>query len=235
MHHADLARVSVVLAAIGPASHAMAHGEGDIGLLLSGDSIVTAVADDLAGTFADIGERVFAGEIDFVSNIGDAPGFFTTDGAGLPGGFSAFSPGTTIGYRTNGAILAWDGSTFGSTTNRLRQIVIPNIIEVLSPTDQSVVDGFEYLYNGGEFDEHPDYAMLDATAAGIYLWKIAFFANDPFGATIASSDEVWVVFNFGLDEEDHELALEWAEANVPTPGALAPLTMAGLIASRRRR
>lgn len=235
MHHADLTRMAVVLAVAGLASPVLAHGEGDIGLLLQGNRIVTAVADDEAGTFADIGERVFAGEIDFVSNVGDDPGFFTTDGAGIPGGFSAFSPGKTISYQTNGAIMEWDGSTFVSTSNQLRQIVIPGVIEILSPTDGSVVPGFEYSYNGGEFDEHPDYAMLDDSARGIFLWKIAFNATDEFGDLIASSDEVWVVFDFGLGEFEHELALEWAEKNIPSPGVLVPLAIGGLAAARRRR
>lgn len=235
MRHADLTRMTVVLAVAGLTTHVLAHGEGDIGLLLQGNRIVTAVADDDAGTFTDIGERVFAGEIDFVSNVGDDPGFFTTDGPGLPGGFTAFSPGTTISYQTNGAIKEWDGSTFVSTSNRLRQIVIPGVVEILSPTDGSVVPGFEYAYNGGEFDEHPDYAMLDDSSPGIFLWKIAFNATDEFGNLIASSDEVWVVFDFGLGEFEHELALEWAEKNIPSPGVLLPLAFGGLVASRRRR
>lgn len=219
----------------GAAGFASAHGEGDIGLLLRDGRIVTALADDEKGVFSQIGERVFVGEIDFVSNVGGSPGFFTTDGPTVPAGYSPFAAGSTIGYQTHGAILAWDGDGFGATGNRLRQIVIPNILEILSPTDQSVVDGFEYLYNGGEFDEHPDYAMLDASAAGIYLWKISFFARDGLGNRFASSDEVWVVFNFGLDEDDHELALEWAEKNIPSPGVLLPIAFGGLVASRRRR
>lgn len=216
-------------------SVATAHGEGDIGLLLDGGRIVTAVADDETGSFDEIGERVFGGEIDFVSNVGDGPGFFTTDGPTLPAGFSAFDAGTTISYQTNGAIQSWNGSGFVATGNRLRQILIPNVVEIVSPTDGSTVDGFEYTYNGGDFDEHPDYAMADASTAGIFLWKIQFSAIDASGSLIASSDEAWVVFNFGLSEDEHEAALEFAEGAIPTPMTLAPLAGLGLAAARRRR
>ena len=218
-----------------PSAHALAHGEGDIGLLLDGNRIVTAVADDETGAFNDIGERVFAGEIDFASNLGDGPGFFTTDGPTLPGGFSAFAAGTTISYQTNGAVRAWNGAGFESTTNRLRQILISNVVEIVSPLDDSVVDGFEYGYEGGEFDEHPDYAMSEPAAAGIYLWKIQFEARDSGGSLIGTSDEAWVVFNFGLSEEQHEAALEFAESAIPSPMTVAPIALAGLLGARRRR
>jgi uncharacterized protein (TIGR03382 family) len=210
------------------------HGEGDIGLLLDGDRIVTALADDESGEFTSIGERVFGGEIDFVSNVGDGPGFFTTDGPTLPGGFTPFAAGTTISYQTNGAIMAWDGASFVSTSNRLRQIQIPGVLEILSPTDGSVTPGFEYAYSGGDFDEHPDYAMEDGGTPGIFLWSVSFAASDGSGV-FATSDFAWVVFNFGMTEEEHELALEWAEANIPSPGALAALGLGLAAGSRRRR
>ena len=88
----------IALAAL-PAA-ALAHGEGDVGLLIENGRIVTAVANDETGEFADIGERVFGAEIDFLSNLGDEPGFFTTDGPTLPGGFSTFDVGSTVTYRT---------------------------------------------------------------------------------------------------------------------------------------
>lgn len=223
-----------VLAAACSSSSVLAHGEGDIGLLLDGSRIVTAVADDESGSFDEIGERVFGGEIDFVSNVGDGPGFFTTDGPTLPGGYSPFAAGTTITYQTHGAIQAWNGSGFEATSNQLRQIAIPGVLEILSPVDDAIVNGFEYNYAGGEFDEHPDYALTEAGTAGIYLWKVSFSALDGSNL-LATSAETWVVFNYGLSEAEHEEALEFAEANIPAPGALAVLSATGLLAARRRR
>lgn len=231
--------IAMAIASTIPASvfvpGAFAHGEGDVGLLLDGGRIVTAVANDETGEFADIGERVFGGEIDFVSNLGDGPGFFSTDGPTVPSGFDAFAAGTTISYRTNGAIRSWTGSGFDATSNRLRQILIPNVVEILSPTDDSSVDGFGFGYNGGDFDEHPDYAMENAGEAGIFLWKIQFEARDAAGSLIAQSDEAWLVFNFGLSEAEHEAAIEFAEGAIPTPMTIAPLAGLGLAAARRRR
>lgn len=225
--------VSVFAAAV-PCSCVLAHGEGDIGLLLDGSRIMTSIADDESGAFEEIGERVFGGEIDFVSNVGDGPGFFTTDGPTLPGGFSPFAAGTTITYQTHGAIRAWNGAGFEATSNQLRQIMIPGVLEILSPIDESIVGGFEYTYSGGEFDEHPDFALTESGTAGIYLWKMSFSALDG-SSVIATSDETWVVFNYGLSEAEHEEALEFAEANIPAPGVLAVLSAAGLCAARRRR
>lgn len=210
-------------------------GEGDIGLLVQDNRIVTSVANDETGAFEDIGERVFGADIDFVSNLADSPGFFTTDGPTVPGGFSTFSVGSTVSYRTNGALLAWDGAGFVATDNRLRQIVVPNVLEILSPTDGSVVDGFEYTYGGGEFDEHPDYAMTDGAQSGIYLWNITFTASDANGNAYGDSSNIFVVFNFGLSEEEHEAAIAFVETIIPAPGAAVPLAMAGLIGMRRRR
>ena len=52
----NLTTIAALLAA--PASIAFAHGEGDIGLLLSGNQIVTAIADDAARHHRGPGERV---------------------------------------------------------------------------------------------------------------------------------------------------------------------------------
>ena len=57
------------------------------------------------------------------------------------------------------------------------------------------------------------------------------------GATNAygDSESVFVVFNFGLSEAEHEAAIAYAESIVPAPGVLAPLAFAGALATRRRR
>ncbi len=210
-------------------------GEGDIGLLVQNGRIVTSVADDETSEFEEIGERVFGGDIDFVANLGDGPGFFTTDGPTLPAGFLSFMPGSTITYRTNGALRAWNGAEFVSTANQLRQIVVPGVLEILTPTDGSSVDGFEYTYAGGDFDEHPDYALADGSAAGIFLWDITFSATDAGGNAYGDSANVFVVFNFGLSEAEHDAAIAYAKTIIPAPGAGASLAVAGLLASRRRR
>ena len=225
----------VSLLAVASVPAAALAGGSDIGLLVQDGRIVTAVADDENGAFEELGERVFGADIDFVTNLGDEPGFFTTDGPTVPAGFSSFTPGSTITYRTNGALQAWNGAEFVATTNRLRQIVVPNVLEILTPSDGSTVDGFEYTYAGGEFDEHPDYAMENGAEAGIYLWNITFSATDGAGNAYGDSESVFVVFNFGLSEAEHEAAIAYAESIVPAPGVLAPLAFAGTLATRRRR
>ena len=68
--------------------------------------------------------------------------------------------------------------------------------------------GFEYAYNGGDFDEHPDYAMTEAGNAGIYLWKVQFSALDASGSLIASSAEAWIVFNLNFVGKNPEIGEE---------------------------
>lgn len=230
-----LTHTTACVAAIG-AAFTMTHAhEGDIGLLLIDGQIVTAVADDVTGGFDDIGERVFGAEmLDTGASIfGDEPGFFTTDGP--TNTFGAFSAGTTIGYNTIAALRVWDGSDFDQiATPRLGQDAFGNVIE--TPDTDQVVAGHSFLYSGGEFDEHPDYLLLGDTAPGIYLWQIEFFANDGSGGLIDESETIFVVFNFDVDDDEHDRSIEWVVVNlVPTPGSLGVLAFGALAASRRRR
>jgi hypothetical protein len=68
---------------------------------------------------------------------------------------------------------------------------------------------------------------------GAYLFSLELLL-DPAGA-IANSDPIYIVFNNGLSEALHDVAIDWVNQNlVPEPalaGVLAPLVMRG----RRRR
>lgn len=212
---------------------AMAH-EGDIGLLWDGFNIITAIADDATGSFEELGAFVFGAElIDPGGGLigGDAPGFFTTDGpTNLVG---SFDPGTVLSYQTMAALRAWNGADFSQAASpRLAQDYAGQTI--LTPETDSVVDGFEFLYAGGDFDEHPDYSLVDA-AVGVYLWEIRFTATAPTGAALDTTGSLYVVFNYGVDEEIHDEAIEWVKANLPAPGTGPAVLGALALASRRRR
>lgn len=209
---------------------ASAHGEGDVGLLLDGSTITTVLASDEAGDTADAfgaSQRVFEGEFDN-SGFADGPGTYTNS-------FGGFSAGTFIGYNNVGPLLAWDGTSFVSTTNALDQIVGP-IVRTTPGTD-TTTEGFRFQYLGGEYDEHPDLQLTDAGLTGVYLWSVEFFLSDAStgGSTLASSETVYLVLNYGMDEDVHEAAIEYAEGLVPAPAGCAVLALGGLAGIRRRR
>ena len=225
-------RLPRMAAALAGAAHG--HGEGDIGLLWNGFNIVTAVANDEDGTFADLGEFVFAAELEDLGGGfigGDAPGFFTTDGPTNTVG--AFDIGTEISYQTMAALRVWNGSDFSGIANpQLAQDAQGDTI--LTPLADMVVDGFGWTYNGGDFDEHPDYGLVNPET-GIFLWEIQFTATAATGAHLDTTQSLFVVFNNGESEEMHEEAIEWVEKNLPAPSGLALLGMGGALAARRRR
>lgn len=228
--------IAFILPFAGLATAALAHGEGDIGLLWDGSSIVTSIADDEDGLFEDLGERVFAGELEelFAGGpiAGDGPGFFTTDGPTNTVG--AFGTGWTIGYNTRAALREWTGSGFGATSAVLGQDQGGTVIN--TPTTDQTVPGFEYIYSGGDFDEHPDYLLTGAAGPGAFLWELEFYVEDASGTRLDTTESLYVVFNYGLDEADHEAAIEYVEEFiVPAPSSALALGSLGLISVRRRR
>lgn len=216
------------LAAIGAlAAGAMGHDEGDYGLVVIDGKIVTGIGDHDSGTISHIGERVFAAEMSkaFGSIYADEPGIFVQAGT--------FAPGTGIGFNILAALRVWD------TVNQdfFTVSAVPMTIEfgpasVTTPASDSLVSGFNIMYGGGEFDEHWDFLLPSDVDLGIYLLEIQFAVTDP---GIAASDAIWTVFNYGLDEDEHELAIEWVEKNlVPAPGSALALLGLGLMGRRRR-
>jgi hypothetical protein len=230
--HAKTVIGLVGLGALAGVAHG--HGEGDIGLLWDGFNIITAVADDESGAFTEIGEFVFAAELEdlgggFVGS--DGPGFFTTDGP--TNTIGAFDAGTVLSYDTLSALRVWNGSDFSQVaTPQLAQDYGGNTI--LTPMADALTPGFDFTYGGGDFDEHPDYSLVNP-AAGIYLWEIRFSATAPTGEPLDTTGSLYVVFNYDVDDSIHDEAIEWVEKNLPAPSGLALLGLGGAFATRRRR
>jgi len=200
-------------------SFALADGElGDIWVYASGGNLVTGAWDHDTGDVTSLDRRVFSAE------FGEDPAFpFSTDEPGI----GSDLVGTTLTMNMLQGLGIWNGSGFSSSSDVLQAAFGGQ--EVSS----SAGGGFSFLVTQG-LDLHAEFTLAGLRGAdpanGIYLAAFNFAASG-----LATSQTMWVVYNLGMDEEAHEEAIEWVEANlVPAPGALTLLGLAGLTGRRRR-
>ncbi len=218
--------LSVCLMGVAGAT-AFGHGENaDYGLVVQNGRMVVGLGNHDTGEVTDLGERVFAAEMSFNGSVvaADEPGIFIRAGE--------FAPGTGIGFDLLAALRVWNVSEqhFNDVAPEPMTLEFgPN--SVSTPMIDGVVSGFNILYDGSVFDEHYEHLLPGSVAAGIYLLQLRFTATDP---GVAASESIWTVFNYGMDEAEHEAAIEWAELNVPAP-ATGMLAGVLVLAMRRRR
>jgi hypothetical protein len=200
-------------------TRALAHGEtGDIWVYASGGNLVTGAWNHDTGEVTNPFARVFGVE------FGEDPAFpFSTDEPGI----GSSLVGTTLTMGLSPTLGAWNGSGFDFSTSTLMG-------EYGGQSFQTGSGGsFNFLVTAG-LDLHAEFTLsgpgLTDPANGIYLATFQFSA-----AGYGSSQPLWVVYNLGMSEEEHDAAIEWVELNlVPAPGAIALLGLAG-VAGRRRR
>lgn len=222
-------KLTAIIVSSACASLALADG-GDYGLAIIDGVTSVGIGDHDAGTISDFGERVFGADM-FISGpnwFADEPGIFIAQGS-LP-------DNTQVGFTLTQSLMYWDGTgavSFAQSTNAMTLGFGP--VSVSTALDGSPVAGFSLNYDAdqiGGFDEHFDYTLDGSAAAGIYLLANSFSLT---GA--ADSEVIYTVFNAGLDEGTHDVAIEYVETVlVPAPGAMGVLACAGLgVVSRRRR
>jgi hypothetical protein len=171
------------------------------------------------------GEVLFPELRVFEAEFGIDPSFpFSTDEPGIGSNLV----GTTLTMNLLAGLGAWNGAGFSSTSAYL--LASYGGQDAFSTTGGS----FSFLVSEG-LDLHPEYTLLGAgnsdPANGIYLASFTFSS-----AGLADSDTLYVVFNLGMSEADHEEAVAWVESNlVPAPSAIAMFAMIGLGGFARRR
>ena len=161
----------------------------------------------------------------FGADLGEDPDFpFSIDEPG----FRSSLTGLTFSLDLDAGLQAWNGSAFASSTSSMSVAYGGSAIGTAGGGSLS------FLVGEG-FHAHPDFTLAGLSGAdptpGIYL--ISFRVSS---VGYGTSDRFWIAFNLGMDEADHDAAIEWVEANyVPAPGALAAMGATLLGARGRRR
>jgi hypothetical protein len=196
-------------------------GHNDIWVTSSNGQLVTGGWDDTTGEVTNPTQRVF--EADFGADpffpfSGDEPGI----GSDLIG--------STLYLTISAGLGAWTGTGFELSTSMVS-------MSYGGQSGDTASGGFfNFLVTQG-LDLHAEFALSgpggEDPSSGLYLATFRFES-----AGFADSAPLWVVFNLGMSEADHEAAVVWVESNLlPAPGvmaiaALSAITGAG---SRSRR
>ena len=212
------------------------HGHFDISPTVENGKIVSNGYSDDDGDFL-AGERVFGyelgeGGIPGNETFAGDPGINVRPGAGWAG---------LPGLKITGPLTYWNGSGYDpvSDPDTFLKISFGAPERFVTGTSGTLADifidstheHFNALLNdtsGNPLDTTTD------PATGIYQFEAQIVSTD---GSLAASDTIWINFNYGAPEPDHEAALEYTETVLaPEPSsALALLAGAGLIAARRRR
>lgn len=219
----------VLLAAPG-----LAHEGLDVLLLpdVSSGALRTGSYDDGSSMVVSENERVFLGEfgeaIPGEPNYADAPGFRALDGA--------FTAGDQWGFWITDAVRVWDhvAGDFDTLSTYTISLGFGPLRVMSATTAGGVVNGFDLTIPSGGFDDHLD-VTLDAPtgpeANGIYLLRLSLRATG-----LAASENIWFVYNRGMDELMHEAAEEYVrDVLVPGPGVLLVGALSVFVIGARRR
>lgn len=206
--------ISALLAAPAAAQHV------DVGLRVEGGAIAT-LEYDVAGYGA--ARRVFA------SDLGEAGVPWMTDEPGYDCAPATFLPGTRVGVRFAGSLLAWNGAGFEETSadgaaagERLRL----SYLTLSATSGDGPAPGIDLaVQSDGGWHRHLVMEVLAAPGAaepdaGIYAARLQLYSTDP---AVGASREYWIVLNGGLGEEEHDAAIEAATALLDPPACTGDL------------
>ena len=190
------------------------------------------------GILLNSGEWLFEtefGEGLFPANQTDDPGFE----------IEGLTPGDFFALEAVGNLQFFDGTSFTATTGTEAISIFGNAGPTTVVDGSSILNPFAIVETataaGLIDDEHVDFE-INGAAAGTYLIEFVLSAfTDLSGTTPAvdSSDSFFIAFNFGLDEEIFESAVDslGIASEVPVPAAWVFLAsgLGSLVAGRRLR
>lgn len=247
-HGLPAAALLLAAAAAANAQHA------DVSPRVSGGRIVTDGYEDATSTLLP-NLRVFA--YDFQEDSADPyfagdPGFNAFSGSGLPAGSqlgfnvpggSAFGLPATLAYWSGTGDVSFAAAPGGETLTLnfgSQNVTVGNSTGDLTGFNFATVGAggtvhrhLNTLLNGSDGNNAPGDGVVPAD--GIYLVPMRLTSSD---SSIADSLPLFMVFNNGLTEEQHDVAIDYVQTNVvPEPAVPALLAIGGmgLLGRRHRR
>ena len=238
------------LMAAAPAASAQ---HSDVDVRVEGGRLVTGAHDDATGEEVPY-QRVFGydfGEDPLDPFFAGDPGFGAEAGSGLPAGsLLSFSIPSASSSGVPSNLSYWGGAgpvTFAAVPSGETLRFNLGSQNALAGGGTGEVAGFNIatVGDGGTLHRHLN-ALLNGAdgnndptdgsppAGGIYLVPMTLRSSDP---SVGASDPIYVVFNNGLSEEQHDAAIEYVTATIVPEPAAAGLAAAasGALLLRRRR
>jgi hypothetical protein len=184
---------------------ASAQHAGDVLLTVENGRIVTGLIDE-TGTNVRSNVRVFGAKLgEIVPNFTDEPGFDNEPGT--------FAVGSRIGFNVRRAVRVYDDHQFGTVSGSFEIAFGP--LSVQTHADDVPVPGFSLPVGiNGEWHTHLEYTLLSPAEDGLYLLELELYSDEP---GVGTSLPFWFVFNQNQSEQEHAVALRWA--NVHLAGA----------------
>ena len=190
-------------------------------LELVGSELRTGLISEDGSTITR-GVRVFVAEfgIDF-PNVTDEPGVQS-----LPGGLGS---ATSFRFDMTKALRKWNGADFSLiAAESITADLGP--LSVTSPANDTFTPGFAIALDASGSHEHPDWTLGAPSSDGVYLLEVQWQLN-----TGQTSLPTWMIWNQNADAATVDAAFDFAQATIPSPGALGIAGMSSWVLMRRRR
>lgn len=205
----------------------------DILISISQGQLQVAALDGLTGTVTPA--SVFAADLGEtgIPHYIDEPGLFADAGA-LP-------VGSTLGFDIVGPLLQWDGQTLVPTDAdgcAIGETMTVRFVSLLRETACDDVGGFALAVQAdGGFHKHYVFGVQPAGSgvvdSAVYALQLVLRSSDP---ATANSAPLWIVFNDGMTEVEHDAAIAFLEgptcaADIDNSGAVDGSDLGALLSA----